>query len=303
MDAIFDRYEGQVAPVRYHVNWPNSGDPFYLYNWSEVNTRKNYYLVNYVPTFRFDGKYLGDPSDFGTYAQWYNFVRSTFDSLLTVPSKIRINMEQTRETDSVHVSFDVVVVDSMSASFNIFLAVTEDTAMIGYYPFENVFRDMVPDAAGYAATLNTGDSLHFDWAYRLVASSNAEDLITTIFVQKPGSKKVMQTLSAKVPTVSTDVAAADVPLRIVLDQNTPNPFNPRTKIHYALDEARPVRLSVFDMAGRLVAELESGVAAEGAHSAIWNGLDRSGRPAGSGVYFYRLDTQGASFTRKMLLVR
>ena len=66
MDAIFDEYAGQVAPIRLHMNWPNAQDPFYLYTQSEAFARRVFYSVNYVPTFRYDGKYLGDPSDFAT---------------------------------------------------------------------------------------------------------------------------------------------------------------------------------------------------------------------------------------------
>ena len=39
------------------------------------------------------------------------------------------------------------------------------------------------------------------------------------------------------------------------------------------------------------------------HGVVWNGLDDQSRRAGSGVYFYRLDSAGASYTRKMVVMK
>jgi flagellar hook assembly protein FlgD len=92
-------------------------------------------------------------------------------------------------------------------------------------------------------------------------------------------------------------------VRVVLEPNAPNPFNPATTIRFRLGEAGEARLTVFDPAGRLVAELFSGPASAGDHTTAWNGLDRSGREVGSGVYFYRLEAGRASWTRSMVLLR
>jgi hypothetical protein len=94
-----------------------------------------------------------------------------------------------------------------------------------------------------------------------------------------------------------------MPSRAVLDQNYPNPFNPSTKIAFALPAPSHVRLSVFDAGGRRVAVLEDGVLSGGRHEVEWDGADRSGRPAASGLYIYRLETGGEVMSRRMLLVK
>ncbi len=83
----------------------------------------------------------------------------------------------------------------------------------------------------------------------------------------------------------------------------PNPFNPRTTIKYDLPESGPVRLSVFDIAGRLVRTLVDESKPQGSHEAVWDGRDTSGREVGSGSYLARLEFGGKVETVRMGLVR
>ncbi len=104
----------------------------------------------------------------------------------------------------------------------------------------------------------------------------------------------------------TDVPAeASSPAAPSLSQNHPNPFNPRTRIAFNVPAGAPgrVRLSIYDLKGRLVARLVDGPLAPGTHGVEWSGLDGAGRPAASGVYLYRLETPGGRCERRMVLVR
>jgi hypothetical protein len=83
----------------------------------------------------------------------------------------------------------------------------------------------------------------------------------------------------------------------------PNPFNPRTTIKYDLPEAGPVRLSVFDVAGRLVRALVDETLPRGSHDAVWDGRDAAGREVGSGSYLARLELGGKVETARLCLVR
>ena len=88
-----------------------------------------------------------------------------------------------------------------------------------------------------------------------------------------------------------------------LAPNAPNPFNPRTSIRYELASPGFVRLLVFDVQGRLQRRLVEGSRSAGVHEVVWDGTDESGRPLASGVYYYRMDTDGFESTRKMILAR
>lgn len=101
-------------------------------------------------------------------------------------------------------------------------------------------------------------------------------------------------------------AVNDPPLytrTIVLDQNTPNPFGPETRINYRLGEGGAVSLTVFDAGGRQVRSLIQGHEDAGAYSVRWDGRDDGGRLAAPGIYFYRLNAGGQRQVRKMIVER
>ena len=97
--------------------------------------------------------------------------------------------------------------------------------------------------------------------------------------------------------------ADDTPALTLRLGNHPNPFNPVTRIDFALNQTGPVVLGVYDVQGRLVRSLVSEVMSSGEHSAIWNGLNERGLPAGSGVYFARLSAGDQLVEHKMLLLK
>mgnify|MGYP000334554735 CR=1 FL=1 len=88
-----------------------------------------------------------------------------------------------------------------------------------------------------------------------------------------------------------------------LEQNHPNPFNPSTTIVYRLESGGPVRLRIFDAAGRLVRTLVEGDQAAGEHRVQWQGLDQAGRGVAAGAYYYRLESGGRSLVRRMVLLK
>jgi len=84
----------------------------------------------------------------------------------------------------------------------------------------------------------------------------------------------------------------------------PNPFNPSTTISYDLPAAATVRLTIYDIAGKLVRTLVAGeTVGAGRHEEVWDGRNESGQVAAAGTYFYRLDAGKYSETMKMTLVK
>jgi len=94
-----------------------------------------------------------------------------------------------------------------------------------------------------------------------------------------------------------------VRLRTRLDPGVPNPFNPATTISFHLERSGPVRLEIFDTAGRLVRTLVTGALAAGPHEAVWDGRNDRGDRVPSGVYFSRLTASGVQETQKLMLVK
>ena len=92
-----------------------------------------------------------------------------------------------------------------------------------------------------------------------------------------------------------------------LFQNYPNPFNPETWIPFKLASAGEVIIQIYNLDGRLVNILELGRLPAGDYSAkhraaYWNGRNFDSERAASGTYFYVLEFQGETDTRKMILL-
>ena len=92
--------------------------------------------------------------------------------------------------------------------------------------------------------------------------------------------------------------SAPAPTDFGLEQNYPNPFNPTTTISYRLGAIGKVTLNVYDVLGRRVRTLVTGVKSAGSYRLAFNGSDLP-----SGVYFYRLTANGGRVTKKMLLLK
>jgi hypothetical protein len=88
-----------------------------------------------------------------------------------------------------------------------------------------------------------------------------------------------------------------------LQSNYPNPFNPSTTINFNLGVASIVSIDIFNIKGQKVKALLNENFEVGPHSVVWNGDDSNGRQVGSGVYFYRMKTEGYVSTKKMLLLK
>lgn len=85
--------------------------------------------------------------------------------------------------------------------------------------------------------------------------------------------------------------------------NAPNPFNPTTKIRYALPNAAPVSLQIIDVSGRVVRTLVNGVQSAGEKEVTWNGKTDGGKNVSSGVYFMFFEADGKKEQKKMTLIR
>jgi len=109
-------------------------------------------------------------------------------------------------------------------------------------------------------------------------------------------------ISTEIKTGIRETGSA-APASFVLEQNFPNPFNPETVIGYALPHSCAVRLRVLDVTGREIAVLADGMQTSGKHTVQWNGMDRSGNAAGSGIYLYEITAPSFRQIRKMLLIR
>jgi hypothetical protein len=89
-----------------------------------------------------------------------------------------------------------------------------------------------------------------------------------------------------------------VPAKFALLQNYPNPFNPVTTIQFDLPVSSYINLDLYDILGNKVKTIATGNYSSGSHKVKLDASNLS-----SGVYFYRLETDGFSANKKLLLMK
>jgi len=96
--------------------------------------------------------------------------------------------------------------------------------------------------------------------------------------------------------------AGEAIVAFALSRPAPNPTSGGMRIDYAMPHEASVELGVYDMQGRRVATLASGLQSPGRHQAMWDGVV-AGRNAPAGVYFVRLRAPGTVLTRRLVVTR
>jgi len=166
----------------------------------------------------------------------------------------------------------------------------------GTGPFD--WQAFEPDSVVYA------DPTEEVWVYFSVkAPLFAADTVNTITYTVFSHVDNSVTLAGSFDLIMslTDVEDEDnpaLPGSFALFQNYPNPFNPSTRIAYRLAVGSSARLDIVDMLGRTVESRELGWLSAGEGEIVYDAAALA-----SGVYFYRLSTETASQTRKMILLK
>ena len=114
---------------------------------------------------------------------------------------------------------------------------------------------------------------------------------------KPGEKiTIINNSINKLNVLSSKVVVA--PIVYTLQQNYPNPFNPSTKISFALPEAGNVKLSIYNILGQEIRRLVDEYTNSGNYTINFDASELN-----SGMYVYKLEVNGFTQTRKMVLIK
>jgi hypothetical protein len=140
------------------------------------------------------------------------------------------------------------------------------------------------------------EMIGLQYVYNEIYDVTATDLRNGIAIK-------FTTDSATVVSVKGEKEIYSLPTDYVLEQNYPNPFNPQTRIRFAIPEAAYVKLNIYDINGMLVKTLDEGNKSVGRYEAIWDGKNSFGSKVGSGVYFYRLQSNSFVQVKKMILLK
>jgi len=93
------------------------------------------------------------------------------------------------------------------------------------------------------------------------------------------------------------------PMISALRGNYPNPFNPETIIKYDIAKSGKTRIDIYNIKGQLVKTLLDKQVDAGSYEIKWDGRNNEGRVTSSGVYFYKMRTNGYNCISKMLMLK
>ena len=152
-----------------------------------------------------------------------------------------------------------------------------------------------PDGFWNSGSMSSGDTfiLPFDttgsFPYFCTFHCAPYSMTGTIIVQQLGTEE-----ESKFDTSRT---------KFEILQNHPNPFGGSTIIRYSLTERTQVKIEIFDLSGKRVKTLFNAHQEKGEHQEEWDGKDREGNKAPSGIYFYRLQSGDYTATKNMTLLK
>lgn len=99
-------------------------------------------------------------------------------------------------------------------------------------------------------------------------------------------------------TIQDDISVQELPNNLVEVKNYPNPFSSTTNVEYTLESASEVSLNVFDLTGAMIYSSNKGQQMPGTHT-----IQIDGSGMAEGIYYYTLNVNGGSVTKKMVLTR
>lgn len=118
------------------------------------------------------------------------------------------------------------------------------------------------------------------------------------WVRRSDDHEWLESLTLLTNPTTVDHGPIPIPETTSLEQNYPNPFNTETSIKYRISKPGRVEIIVYDVTGKRIETLVDGYRTNGEHQIQWQ---TGALP--SGVYYYRLQSDGFSETRKLILAK
>ena len=121
----------------------------------------------------------------------------------------------------------------------------------------------------------------------------------------------MSTIFAATDIVNITITVSDVlssssdylPKKLDIRHAHPNPFNNSVLISFEIPNSKNVNLSIFDMKGRSIRQMNLGVLSTGFHKVLWDGKNNFGNELPSGIYMAVLEVGGKLDIQKISLIK
>ena len=270
--------------VHFNTHWPNTD----VVDLAPVEHEPPHYAP------RLDGE--ANLRDLSIFSRMWNWYYKTYIPTMLMTSGNNVDLSATYNGGQLQIqlpentsagqiiftdlNYDVINVSGSSSSAQHFVLVNEDSVIgVKAYTF---------------ATLGGSLDSVFSINMTLLTETDYNQDLQVRFYDQEGKEILTGTALLKI---------TPVPARYALGQNYPNPFNPTTTIRFELPEDTHTRIAIYDLRGREIVLLANKPFHAGYHHVVWQGRDTFGNAVPSGMYFYRMEANAFSRTRKMVFLK
>lgn len=302
LNSLIEQRGGRVVSIRYHLNFPSPGDPWYNANPAHNNGRRSYYGLTSLPYGRVDGSTTLAVTQQGD-------VYDKTDDRLMITSPVKLEVTQTLNGTRYDVAVKATTAENaVEGNYKLHIVALEahihdesfqNEPFNKEKDFEDVMRTMVPGPEGTDFSIGADETKTFNFSYDIGSGWQTDQMYTVAFVQDDITKEVVQAgYSTKPPKPSTSVEMFPEMSGYQLTLPMPNPVTDEAVIGYTLGARQQVTLELYDNAGVRVMTMNDGTREAGDHTIA---LDLRGLP--SGVYTYVLHAGAYHASRRVTIVR
>lgn len=186
MNPFLNQYGQNIALIKYQMNWPGSGDPYYT---AEGGVRRTFYGVNAVPAMFIEGKNV---------ATSMAGVTAGYNAGMADPAFMHITSQHVINGYDISVQANIdSYIDVNNVRVHMVVIENETTGNVGTNgetSFKHVMMKMLPNANGTLVNLTTGDPSQLSYSHNMSTTfvEQMDDLAVVIFVQDHSNKMVFQ---------------------------------------------------------------------------------------------------------------
>nr|NQU94175.1 T9SS type A sorting domain-containing protein [Bacteroidota bacterium] len=281
IDSILDLNPNEYTLIKYQMNWPGSGDPYYT---EEGGVRRDYYGVSSVPDLYINSERLSPPT---------SFTQEIFDQYQTEETALEISItEAIRDEDNnISISANLTSIINYEEGLTAYIVVVEklttgNVGTNGETEFHYVMMKMLPDASGTTLDeINTGVPLALLESYdmNLTNMETPDDIAVVVFVQDETDKSIIQSeiVDIELPTFIGNIKNEHM-------QVYPNPATDQVNIK---SELTIQSISVYNFAGQIVLTESVNNTTYRVNTSKLN----------AGIYLFRIETKEGRIAKRIII--
>lgn len=218
LDSLLFIRLGDVVSVKYHFNYPDSDDQFFLQDRDNLTTRANHYKITGVPSVFIDGIQE---------SQSPKALSDAIDKYMATPEKMNMTLTSKNTDNNLKINVEFTPNENISSSdLALFVIVLEEEIRLdkpspnGEYHYYNICRKILPNGNGQKLEndLEKGKTYKYDFDWEISGFFNEKELGLIAFIQDQTTNEVLHTVysprNAETPEAAKVILVQDTPDKI-----------------------------------------------------------------------------------------